>query len=155
MKKKIWQTVMATSVIAIIGGGAFVFYLWNMPHRDVLSAQPDYTLSSSNFVSEYLANPGAANEKYLSDDGDSKIVVISGPVASISQTQNGDQVVLIKETGAPVGVAFTFTSETNDDAAALQSGQSVAIKGVVRAGPRRDEFLGLYSNAVIEKASLF
>lgn len=138
-----------------LGVSGFAVYVWFMPHRDVVSAEPDYQLSSSSFISEYLEDPGTSNYKYLSDDGDSKIVVLSGPLASISQNQNGDQVVLIKKAGAPVGVAFTFTSETNGDAASLHLGQTVTIKGVVRAGPRRDEFLGLYSNAVIEKASIF
>lgn len=119
MKKKIILTGLVVSAFAIFGGGAFVFYLWNMPHRNVVSTQPDYALSASSFVSDYFADPGAANNKYLSDDGDSKIVVLSGSVESISQNQKGDQVILIKESGTPVGVAFTFTSETNATAAAL------------------------------------
>lgn len=155
MKKKIILAALVLGVMIVVGSGGLALYLWNMPHRDVLAAEPDFTLSSDEFISEYLENQSSANNKFLSDDGDSKIVVLSGQIASISKNQNGDQVVLLKEPGAPVGVAFTFTPETNAAATALQPGQLVSIKGVVRSGPRRDEFLGIYANGVIEKASLF
>jgi hypothetical protein len=155
MKKNKFLTVLVMGLMGGLGVSSFAVYVWFMPHRDVVSAEPDYQLSSFSFISEYLEDSGASNNKYLSDDGDSKIVVLSGLVASISQNQNGDQVVLMKETGSLVGVAFTFATETNGDATVLKPGQFIAIKGVVRAGPRHDEFLGLYSNGVIEKASIF
>lgn len=155
MNKKLFIAILVVGLMAILGGSAVVFYLWNMPHRDVVAATPDFTLSSEAFISEYFENSDAANIKYLSEDGDSKIVVLSGLVASISSNQAGDKVVLIKESDAKVGVAFTFTPDTNASASALQAGQPVSIKGVVRSGPRLDEFLGVYSNAVLEKASLY
>ena len=155
MKKKILLTILTLGIIGLLGGGGMALYIWFMPHRDVVSAEPDFIFLSSDFIEEYLDDPSAANIKYLSDDGDSKIVVLRGQVASVGQNQNGDQVVVLQETGAPFGVAFTFTAETNSSVAQLEPGQDVSIKGVVRAGPHRDDFLGVNSNAVVEKASLF
>ncbi len=77
MKRKKILRIAATLVIVslLIGGGAGL-YMFNMPQRDVQSAKADYTLTDSQIVEEYLAGREAANSKYLSDDGNSKILIV-------------------------------------------------------------------------------
>lgn len=79
MKKKKWFKII--TIVGLAGlfiGGSVAFYLFNMPHRDVQSAPSDFTLTSNQIVTEYLADKDAANEKYLANDGDSKILEITG-----------------------------------------------------------------------------
>ncbi|MCF8454126.1 MAG: OB-fold putative lipoprotein [Pedobacter sp.] len=125
-----------------------------MPHRDVQATQTDYVLSSSQLVNEYLANPSEANEKYLNNQGDSKIFEITGIVNDISEDFNGNTVVVIKSGEDLAGVSCTFSKETNGNAASLKIGNVVSIKGVIRSGASFDSDLNMYENVIMEKCDL-
>jgi hypothetical protein len=157
MKSKIKKILKIAAILAAIGvltGGGIALYLFNMPHRNVLTANADYTLTSTEIVNEYLGNKSAANEKYLTDDGNSKILSVSGTVEKISEDFNGQKVVLLKNKDDKAGVSCTFTAETNDDALQLLVGQPARVKGVIRSGASYDEDLEMYENVILEKCSL-
>ena len=153
-KKKIIRIV----VIAVIGvtviGASVVLYLFNKPHRDVQSATVDFTVASSALVEEYLTSAEKANEKYLSDEGNSKILAIKGKVHSISRDLNNQVVLLLKEEGDKAGVSCTFTAETNEHAKGLHPGKIITVKGVIRSGAGYDEDLELYEDVIVEKCDL-
>lgn len=137
-------------VIVVVAG----LYMFNMPHRDVQSAKTDYTLTVSGIVAEYLSGPDAANMKYLADDGDSKILEITGEVSKISENYNGQKVVLLKSDIDKAGVSATFTKQSNSSLYGLKIGQTISIKGVIRSGAAFDEDLELYENVIIEKSKI-
>jgi len=155
MKKKKILKIAAIIIIAglIIGGGT-ALYMFNMPQRNVQTAKTDYSLTASQIVEEYLADKDAANNKYLSGDGNSKILVITGAVNKISEDFNGQKVVLLKETGDKAGISASFTAETSRNADALQIGSTVSIKGVIRSGASYDSDLELYENVILEKCDV-
>jgi len=153
-KKKLIR--IAVIVIAggiLIGGGATI-YMFNMPHRDVLASEADYSLSNTQIISEYLGDSHAANNKYLADDGNSKILEISGTISRISEDFNSQKVLLLKEEGDKAGVSATFTAETNHKVANLEIGETVTVKGVIRSGASYDEDLGFYENVILEKCDI-
>ncbi len=153
-KSKIIKTGIIIAIAGIIVAGAVGYYLFNMPHRDVQSAKTDYSLNSSEIVAEYLSNASAANSKYLSSDGNSKILEITGVVSKVSEDFEGRKVVLLKNTGDKAGVSATFTPETNANAANLQIGQTVTLKGVIRSGAAYNEDLGIFENVILEKSNV-
>ncbi|MGC9342097.1 MAG: OB-fold protein [Bacteroidales bacterium] len=153
-KRKILKRIAIVAIAGLIIGGGIGIYMFNMPHRDVLSADADYSLSSTEIVSEYLSDSEAANQKYLAADGDSKILEITGTVNKITEDFNGQKVVLLKNDQDPAGVSATFTSETNEDLSNVQTGETITVKGVIRSGASFDEDLGFYLNVVLEKSKL-
>ena len=153
-KKKVLKTIAIIGVASLLIGGGTGLYMFNKPHRDILSAKADYSLTSSAIVAEYLSDNKAANEKYLAADGDSKILEITGEVHKISEDYNGQKVVLLKSESDKAGVSATFTEETNKNLAGTEVGQIVTIKGVIRLGASYDEDLELYENVIIEKSDL-
>ncbi|MGE0568040.1 MAG: hypothetical protein AB7O73_08830 [Bacteroidia bacterium] len=153
-KKKIVKIVLLTILFgAIIGGGIFL-YLWNMPHIDVQAQKADFSVSTTSIVNEYLNNEKAANDKYLSDEGDSKIFIIKGTVKSKDTDMNNQVTVLLQEANDKAGVKCVFTEETNKNADALQIGQQSAIKGIIRSGAKYDGDLELYENVLLEKCDV-
>lgn len=152
-KKLIRKVIIAISVVAV-AGLSYAGYMFFKPHRDVQSASTDFTLQASTIVAEYLANPEQANEKYLDDAGLSKILEVTGTVASITEDFNNQKVVLLKSAGDKAGVSATFTTETNISAEALKVGQTVKIKGVIRSGASYDENLEFYENVIMEKSDV-
>jgi len=129
-------------------------YMFNKPHRDVQSTGADYVLSSSQIVQEYLTDSEAANQKYLSADGDSKILEITGEISKITENYNGQKVVLLKSSQDKAGVSATFTAESNEKLSGKTPGQAITVKGVIRSGASYDEDLGLYENVLLEKSDV-
>lgn len=141
-------------VSGIIVGGGVIFYVFNMPHRNVQNAPVDFVMEAKNLVKEYLADAQSANNRYLQEEGDSKIIAVSGIVASIDEDMNRQKVVLLKEEGEHAGVSCTFMANTNVNAEKLKEGDKVTIKGVIRSGAGYDEDLELYEDVIIEKCDV-
>lgn len=153
-KKKIIRIVILFVAAAVLVGGGVGLYLFNKPARDVQNTKTDYSYNASDIVSEYLSDPKKANDKYLDESGNSKVLEISGLVALISDDFNKQKVVLLKADSDKAGVSCTFTHETNSQVEKIKIGDQVTIKGVIRSGASFDEDLDLYENVIIEKSGL-
>jgi hypothetical protein len=153
-KKKVLKIVAILGVAGLLIGGGIGLYMFNKPHRNIQSADVDYTLTASEIVSEYLTDIDAANKKYLAADGDSKILEITGVVSKISEDFSGQKVVLLKGEQVQAGVSATFTSETNSSLDDVQVDQTITIKGVIRSGASYDEDLEMYEHVIIEKSDI-
>lgn len=154
MKKKLFRIAAITALAGLIIGGGAMLYMFNMPHRDIQSAKVDYSLTSTQIVSEYLSDKDAANEKYLAADGDSKILEVTGIISKISEDFNNQKVVLLKGNEDKAGVSAVFTAETNQNASNLKVGETITIKGVIRSGASYDDDLELYENVILEKSDI-
>ena len=153
-RKTIIKTSLIIIVIGILTAAGTIFYMFNMPHRDVQASKTDYVLQASQLITEYLTDPLAANEKYLDESGESKILEISGLIASITEDFNDQKVVLLKSSENKAGVSCTFTHETNTSLNGIHEGQHIIVKGVIRAGASYDEDLQMYENVIMEKCDL-
>lgn len=153
-KKKILKLAVGVAIIGTLIGGGSAAYMFYRPHRDVQATKTDYSITNSEIVSEYLKDRHAADNKYLSADGDSKILEVTGTVNKISENYNEQKVILLKEVGDQAGVSATFTTETNHKVFYLEIGQKVTVKGVIRSGAAFDEDLGFYENVILEKSDL-
>jgi hypothetical protein len=157
MKKKKKKVLIIIAILGVGGlliAGGIGLYMFNKPHRDVQSADVDYTLTVSEIVSEYLTSKDASNEKYLASNGDSKILEITGVVSKISEDFSGQKVVLLKGEQVKAGVSATFTTETSSSLVDVQVDQTITIKGVIRSGASYDEDLEMYEHVVIEKSDI-
>lgn len=154
-KGKFIKLILLVTLLGGTIGAAVVYYMFNMPHRDVSAARVDVTIDASALVNEFLTDAPAANQKYLNENGDSKILLVSGKVVSMSDDYNGDAVVLIKSgSNSPAGVSATFLPASRDEVMNLAAGQQISIKGVIRSGASYDEDLEMYENVIIEKSTL-
>lgn len=153
-RRKIIKVAIIAIALGIVIAGSAAYYMFHMPHRNVQNTSTDFSVTASQLVAEYLENSTVANEKYLADDGDSKILEIKGTVAKISEDFNGQKVVLLQENSDKAGVSCTFTKETNNNVSNIKAGETITIKGVIRSGASYDTDLEMYENIVIEKSSL-
>ncbi len=149
MLKKIIIGILLLGVL----GGTYGLYLYFMPHRDVQSVDAFATISAQDLVNEYLRDNAAANAKYLADDGDSKVIIVTGSVSTKEKDQKNQWVIVLKDENQPVGVSCTFMMNTNKNAENLKVGQKVKIKGVLRSGVDEDsEMLG--EDVIIENCDV-
>ncbi|MDB4835052.1 OB-fold putative lipoprotein [Cyclobacteriaceae bacterium] len=137
------------SVVVLVGATISVYLYLHQEHRDVQQTQSDYTLTVSEFVQEYLDNPKAANIKYLNSSGESKILTIQGIVKQ--HTPGTDHSIIILQSPsdkAGVQAILKTPHQTQEE------GDTITIKGVLRAGPSYDDDLEMYENGYVEKASI-
>jgi hypothetical protein len=153
-KKKIMKIAAVLVAAGLVMGVSVGLYLYFMPHRDVQKSATDYKLSTSELVTEYLADGAAANKKYLAEDGNSKILEVTGTVARISEDFTGRKVVLLREKGDKAGVSCTFLPDATANVEKLTKGQKVTIKGVIRSGVSFDRDLDMYLNAVVDNSDV-
>lgn len=154
MKNKTLKRIGIVVIIGVIIASGIIFYMFNKPHRDVQAAQTDYNLTTAEIVSQYLKNEDTANNKYLSEEGASKIIAITGEVFSITTDQKNQKVIVLKAAKEKAGVSCTFMKSTNVNAEKLQKGQTVTIKGVIRSGAGFDEDLDMYEDVILEKCDV-
>ena len=153
-KKKIIKTVIIVIVLGLLTAGGIGYYMFNQPHRDVQSIKADFQMESSDLVKEYLADANVANEKYLQDEGESKILSVTGIIKNIDEDQNHQRVILLKSDTDNAGVSCTFTTETNANLKGFKNGDKVTVKGVIRSGASYDEDLELYEDVILEKCDI-
>ncbi|MGM5469700.1 OB-fold protein [Flavobacteriaceae bacterium LMO-SS05] len=149
-KKKILIT-LAVGVLIAIGIG---LYMFNKPARDVQATQTDFSYSASAIVNEYLTDAKVANDKYLDEEGNSKVLEITGIVSDISEDFNNQKVILLKNATDKAGVSATFTKETNAHTHAIKIGDEITIKGVIRSGAAYDPDLEMYENVILDKCDI-
>lgn len=149
-KKKILITLIVGIAIAI----GVALYMFNKPARDVQSTDTDFTFNSSEIVKEYLTDVNKANQKYLDENGNSKVLEISGTVAQIDEDFNKNKVILLKSAEDKAGVSATFMPETNANASKVKVGDNVTIKGVIQSGASYDADLELYENVILNKSDI-
>ena len=152
-KKIIKRSLLVVGLLIVMGLG-YGAWLYFQPHRDVQATETDYTLNAATIVDEYLKDATAANQKYLDDEGESKVLEIKGKVAKISEDFQGNTVILLKSDQAKAGVKAFFTKETSAKAKQVQKGSTISIKGVIRSGANYDKDLGMYVDVVVEKSKV-
>ncbi len=153
-KKKIFKIALIVIGVGLLIGGGVGYYMFNKPARDVQNTETDFSYQASEIVNEYLSDPKKANDKYLDEAGNSKVLEISGTVAEISEDFNNQKVILLKAEGDKAGVSCTFTAETNASTQNIQIGDQTTIKGVIRSGASFDADLDMYENVIIEKSDI-
>ena len=152
MKKSILKWGIIIIVSGLLIGGGIVLYMFNQPHRDVQATNADYKMEASQLVNEYLADLQNSNDKYLDEEGESKIIEVTGTISEISEDMNYNKVLLLKNEGDDAGVSCTLLTTVNTEN--LNIDDIVTIKGVIRSGAGYDEDLGFYEDVIMEKCDL-
>jgi hypothetical protein len=154
MTKKTFMRIGILALLIIISVLLAVVYLINKPHRNVQSADVFAETPIEELLNEFTSDPARANEKYLSSDGNSKVLIVDGPVFSITTNQKNEKVILLKHPNLKVGVSCTFTEHTNTHILKIKIGEIVKIKGAITAGNSYDADLDLYTHAILIQCDL-
>ena len=148
MKKKLLITGSLLIITIVILGVMFIY----QPHRDVANAKTDYIFPVETLVLEYLKDEKAANKKYLSSDGQSKIIMIEGFINNLTTIKEGRSILILK--GEKQNTGMQCLLEIGESIENLHVGDKIKVKGVLRAGPGYDEDLEMYENGYLEKCSI-
>ena len=121
---KKWLRWIFLAIVAMaLAGGAIFYYVMTAEFADTTSEKPAYTISAIDLLTEFQQNDSAANKKYVE-----QILAVSG---SVSEVEGVDTSATVKFVDSLTGsyLIFDFQSATSRQAAALQPGDSVTLKG--------------------------
>ena len=118
------KILILTSVIALITGVAFAYYLFNKPHQSVSNETPAFTLDATALVNEYDSNEKKANSKYLG-----KIIEVKGIISEKSKNSEGHIYVTLQGPDL-AGIGCEFEPKAQAHLSNLKEGQEVRIKGI-------------------------
>ena len=154
MKKKTIKRIGLVILTGIIIAGSIGAYIYFKPHRNVQATNAFTKLKATDLVNEFTADAAKANAKYLASDGNSKVLIVEGRVSKISDNQNGEKVILLKDEGAKVGVSATFTQKTSTNIGSIKIGDIIKVKGAISAGNSYDADLDLYEHAILVQCDI-
>jgi len=119
---KIFLILVAISVV--VGGGA-VYYIFNMPARDVENETPAYTLNAEVLYTSFSNNEDAANLKY----GD-KVIQVSGVVVD-KITEDYQVSITLSDEMEGINCAVDSASyvENKEFFDGLNTGNKIILKG--------------------------
>lgn len=154
MKRKTIKRIGIIILVGVIIAGSIGAYMWFKPHRDVQATKAFAELKVNELVGEFNKDASIANEKYLAKDGNSKVLIVEGPVSKISTNQDGETVIILKEADSKVGVSATFNKEVNGYTIGIKEGDIIKVKGAITAGNSYDADLDLYEHAVFVQCDI-
>lgn len=125
--KKWLKIILFLFIIGIIGAVMVYIFVYNKPHRDIAKAKPDFTLTASDFYTAFMNDPDGSAQLY-----NDKVIQIDGTIGAVESTTDMVILVYIFNDGmfGSEGVRCTLLREMHADAASINSGDYLKIKGL-------------------------
>jgi putative nucleic acid binding protein len=106
-------------------GGAFGFYMYNKPHKNMSKAKADIELSASQLFTDFENNEADANTKYLD-----KIIEVEGIVKEITKDEKGMTSITLEGGSEMFGVICQMDDLAKHKRTDFKEGESVKFKGI-------------------------
>lgn len=105
-----------------LAGILIALYLFNMQHKDLQKAKPDYVISAVELQKAFEENETSAASAYVN-----KVLEVTGIIGSVKTGENNVLSIVLK-TGSDLStVICTFPSET--DPAKFTPGNKITVRG--------------------------
>ena len=124
MKKRL-KIFLIVALIGLVSGLSTVYYVFNMPHRDVENETPAYTLDANALFNEYNSDEEAGNLKFAD-----QVLKVQGKVVDI--TTNGSEVSIILDDemeGVNCAIDSLSAVQSKELLSDLEIGDEISLKG--------------------------
>ena len=119
------KIIIIIAAVGILAGGGTVYYIFNMPHRDVKNEKPAFTIEASELYSEFSNEEELANKKF----GD-KVLQVNGDIAEISREGFQISITLADEMeGVNCALDSMAIVENKDLIKSLKVNDNITLKG--------------------------
>lgn len=113
------QVLFVLFLLLVVLGAAIGYFQYNKQAPDLADASPAYTLTSDALFDAFDENEEAAMAMY-----GGQVVEISGVIAEISRTEEGQSIVIAAENALAGGVNCAFSQDLSN----IEKGESVTVK---------------------------
>jgi hypothetical protein len=133
--KRVIANLALMGAIGFVVGISVFLNEWFKPKRSIVREKPAYTLTCAELANDFVVNPGEAEAKYLD-----KVLQVSGTVSTTEIDAYDNVNLIFSLTDAEVQVSFL--GDFNDDAAKVEKGDYVELKGNY-TGYTQDDIFGM------------
>jgi len=112
-------------LLLVVAGGAFAFYMYNKPHKNISKSKTDVELSASQLFSDFENNEVEANTKYLD-----KVMEVEGVVKEITKDENGMTSITLEGGSDMFGVICQMDDLSKHKRTDFKEGEKVTFKGI-------------------------
>ncbi|MBU6342118.1 MAG: OB-fold putative lipoprotein [Bacteroidetes bacterium] len=116
------KKVLIGIAILVLGGAAYAYYLWNMPHENMEHAKADLSINAAQLFSEYNTDQTSADAKYLD-----KTIAVKGTVKEVNKEEGATKIVL--DTGSDFSVVCTLDELSKHPRTDFSVGETLTFKG--------------------------
>lgn len=135
-RKKIIRYIVIPLLLVLGGAALFIYKEYNRTHKDTAKLKPDFTVTATGLLKEFETNEQSSNKKYWD-----KVLRVEGLVKDLTRDDKGFYSVVLGDTASMSSVRCSIDSLHGTEAAILQKGSLVAVKGIC-TGYNADELLG-------------
>lgn len=120
------RVVLAIGLLLLLVGGLVGYFMYNKPHKDIVGAKADITITALELVAAFENDETVANAMYLN-----KVVAASGTL--VDKTNNPDGTITYVLLDEFSGVSATLDADFQRNSRALISdisvGDELTVKG--------------------------
>jgi len=135
-RKKIIRYIVIPLLLVLGGVALYVYKEYNRTHKDTAKLKPDFTVTATALLKEFETSEQSSNKKYWD-----KVLRVEGMVKELTRDDNGFYAIVLGDTASMSSVRCSMDSLHGAEAARLQKGSQVAVKGIC-SGFNADELLG-------------
>jgi hypothetical protein len=123
--KPAYKISLILIALAVVAGAGAYWYVFLKPHQDLEKTKPEFTLSSSQLLSEFTGDETAANARYSG-----KVVEVSGEVVAVQTGEQGTAIILEDELfGVSVYLDSSFVAANQQLTNNTTAGETITIRG--------------------------
>ena len=125
-KREILRIFLWTVLVGVVIGSASVYYVFNMPRRNISKEKAVYTLEAKQMISEFKKDEDSATKKYLD-----KTISVKGEIKSIRTLNNHGMVFSLEDEMEGVSCSVDSADVVNNalKIAQLVKGSTGTFKG--------------------------
>jgi len=116
------KKILIGVLVLALAGGAYGYYLWNMPHENMDRAKADFSIDAAQLFSEYNTDQTAADAKYLD-----KTIAVKGKVKEVNKDEGPVKIIL--DTGSDFSVVCTLDELSKHPRTDFNVGETITFKG--------------------------
>jgi len=91
-KREILRIFLWTVLVGVVVGSASVYYVFNMPRRNISKEKAVYTVEAKQLISEFKKDEDSSTKKYLD-----KTISVKGEIKSIRTLKNHGMVFSLED----------------------------------------------------------
>ena len=124
-KKKILKILLILFVVGLVSGSASVYYLFNMPERNIARERATLSTSAEELYAMFEANEDETYQKL-----GNRVLEVSGEI--VEKMQNGSAITItLGDVMEGVSCSFdsTYVTQNADKMKSLREGSQIKVKG--------------------------
>ena len=146
MQRKTKKNIALILLLLIAGAASVGYYFYNKKHFSVEESTAATVIAAITLHQTFVTDSVFAKNKFIGDEVNHKVILVSGEVAEVKKDQQGITIILLKTSidGAFINCSMEGKAEN------INAGSKIAIKGIC-TGYNFDADMGIPGDVILTR----